>query len=84
MNRADPIKIALTVALLAIVLTLALDSEFYNSSMVDAFMAMALAGAAGLAAEWLLYGRFRRAGRPLGAARPVLLRRKSEAAGVRR
>jgi hypothetical protein len=45
LNRADPIKTALSVALLAIVFTLALDSEFYGSSMVDAFMAMALAGA---------------------------------------
>jgi hypothetical protein len=53
-------------------------------SWVDIWPWLALAGAAGLAAEWLLYGRFRRAGQPLGAARPVLLRRKSEAAGVRR
>jgi hypothetical protein len=45
LNRTDPIKIALSVALLAIVFTLALDSDFYSSSMVDAFMAMALAGA---------------------------------------
>ena len=43
-NRVDPIKIALTVALLAIVLTLSLSADFYNDSMVDAFMAMALAG----------------------------------------
>jgi hypothetical protein len=45
LNRTDPVKIALSVALLAIVFTLALDSDFYSSSMVDAFMAMALAGA---------------------------------------
>src|SRR5271165_3680084 len=44
LNRADPIKTALTVTLLAIVFTLSLDSDFYNYSMMDAFMAMALAG----------------------------------------
>ena len=42
LNRADPIKTVLTVALLAIVLALSLSADFYNSSMVDAFMAMAL------------------------------------------
>ncbi len=46
LNRADSIKTALTVALFAIVLALSLSSDFYNSSMVDAFMAMALGGAA--------------------------------------
>jgi len=35
---------------------------------------LALAGAAGLLVEWLLYGRFRRGGR---MARPMLLRRKA-------
>ena len=44
LNRADPIKTVLTVALLAIVLALSLSADFYNSSMVDAFMAMALGG----------------------------------------
>src|SRR6202142_4113611 len=45
LNRADPVKIAPWGAVLAIVFTLSLDSDFYSSSMVDAFMAMALAGA---------------------------------------
>src|ERR1700694_5067634 len=45
LNRADLIKTVLTVALLVIVLVLSLNSSFYNSSMVDAFMAMALGGA---------------------------------------
>jgi hypothetical protein len=45
LNRADLIKTGLTVALLAIVLALSLSADFYNSSMVDAFMAMALGGA---------------------------------------
>jgi hypothetical protein len=45
LNRADLIKTFLTVALLVIVLVLSLNSSFYNSSMVDAFMAMALGGA---------------------------------------
>jgi PAP2 superfamily len=44
-NRADLIKTGLTIALLAIVLALSLSADFYNSSMVDAFMAMALCGA---------------------------------------
>jgi hypothetical protein len=44
LNRADPIKTVLTVALLAIVLALSLSADFYNSSMADAFMAMALGG----------------------------------------
>lgn len=46
LNRADLIKTALTVALLAIVLVLSLSADFYKSSMVDAFMAMALGGVA--------------------------------------
>ena len=45
LNRADLIKTVLTVALLAIVLALSLSADFYKSSMVDAFMAMALGGA---------------------------------------
>lgn len=45
LNRADLIKTLLTVALLVVVLVLSLNSSFYNSSMVDAFMAMALGGA---------------------------------------
>jgi hypothetical protein len=44
LNRADSIKTVLTVALLAIVLALSLSADFYNSSMVDVFMAMALGG----------------------------------------
>ena len=55
-------------------------------SWVEIWPWLALAGAAGLLAEWLLFGSFRRSGRPLSAAsRPVLLRRKSaETAEVRR
>jgi hypothetical protein len=45
LNRAGLIRTALTVALLAIVLALSLSADFYKSSMVDAFMAMALSGA---------------------------------------
>ena len=45
LNRADLIKTGLTVALLAIVLALSLSADFYNSSMVDAFMAVVLCGA---------------------------------------
>jgi hypothetical protein len=45
LNRADLIRTLLTVALLVIVLVLSLNSSFYNSSMVDVFMAMALGGA---------------------------------------
>ena len=45
MNRADLTKTVLTAALLAIVLALSLNADFYNSSMVDAFMAMSLGGA---------------------------------------
>jgi hypothetical protein len=45
-NRAGLIKIVLTVALLAIVLALSLNADFYSSSMVDVFMSLALAGAA--------------------------------------
>ena len=46
LNRADLIKTALTVALLAIVLALSSSADFYHSSMVDTFMALALGGAA--------------------------------------
>jgi hypothetical protein len=54
-------------------------------SWVEIWPWLALAGGAGLLAEWLLYGRFRRSGRLLGAAgRPVLLRRKAETAEVGR
>ncbi|SPE30082.1 conserved membrane hypothetical protein [Candidatus Sulfopaludibacter sp. SbA6] len=55
-------------------------------SWIEIWPWLALAGGAGLLAEWILYGRFRRTGRPLGAPpRPVLLRRKSaETAEVRR
>ena len=42
LNRADATKTFLTVALLAILLALSLSADFYNSSMVHAFMAMAL------------------------------------------
>jgi hypothetical protein len=45
LNRADLTKTVLTAALLAIVLALSLNADFYNSSMVDAFMAMSLGGA---------------------------------------
>ena len=45
LNRVDPTKTVLTVALLAIVFALSLSADFYNSSMVDAFMSMALGGA---------------------------------------
>jgi PAP2 superfamily len=45
LNRETLIKSVLTIALLAIVTTLALNASFYSSSMIDAFMAMALAGA---------------------------------------
>jgi hypothetical protein len=45
LNRADATKTFLTVALLAILLALSLSADFYNSSMVDAFMAMALGSA---------------------------------------
>jgi len=45
LTRVDLIRIALTVALLAIVLTLSLNSDFYSSSIVNPFMALALCGA---------------------------------------
>lgn len=45
LNRANLIRIVLTAALLAIVLSLSLSSYFYDSSMVDAFMALALGSA---------------------------------------
>jgi hypothetical protein len=46
LNRASLIKTVLTVALLAIVLALSCNADFYHSSMVDVFMSLALAGAA--------------------------------------
>ena len=45
LNRSNSIRIALTVTLLAAVLALSVSTAFYNSSMVDGFMALALAGA---------------------------------------
>ena len=46
---------------------------------------LALLGAAGLLAEWVLYGRFRRSGQARRGVGPVLLRRKTRAAAeVRR
>ncbi len=45
MNRVRSIRIALTVALLASVLALSSSADFYTSSLVDAFLAMALGGA---------------------------------------
>ncbi len=45
LSRAGLLKTALTVALLVIVLTLSRSADFYNSSMIDPFLAMALAGA---------------------------------------
>jgi hypothetical protein len=45
LNRDRLIKTALTVALLVIVLTLSQSADFYNSSMIDPFLAMALASA---------------------------------------
>ena len=45
MNRADLTKTVLTAALLAIVLALSLNADFYSSSMVDAFMALSLGAA---------------------------------------
>jgi len=52
---------------------------------IDVWPWLALAGTLGLLAEWVLYGRFRRAGVPLkgSAPRPMLLRRRA-AAEVRR
>ena len=44
-HRADLIRTVLTVALLAIVFMLSLSADFYNSSMVNTYMALALAGA---------------------------------------
>jgi hypothetical protein len=41
----DLTKTALTVALLSVVFTLSLNSDFYNSSMVDVFMSLALGSA---------------------------------------
>src|SRR5271157_2727894 len=45
LNRADLIRTVLTVALFAIMVALSLNADFYNSSMVDAFMALALGSA---------------------------------------
>src|SRR5271155_2879247 len=45
LNRANLVRTVLTVALLAIVLSLSLSAYFYDSSMVDAFMALALGSA---------------------------------------
>src|SRR5271169_4922724 len=45
LNRANLIRTVLTTALLAIVLGLSLSADFYSSSMVDAFMALALGSA---------------------------------------
>jgi hypothetical protein len=45
LNRADLTKTVLTAALLAIVLALSLNADFYSSSMVDAFMALSLGAA---------------------------------------
>lgn len=46
-------------------------------SSLDIWPWLALLGGAGLLAEWLMFGRFRRSGRRLGAvSRPILLRRK--------
>ncbi len=53
-------------------------------SSTDMWPWLALAGAAGLLAEWLMFGRFRRAGLRLGAvSRPILLRRKAASTEVR-
>jgi hypothetical protein len=45
LNRADLIRAVLTLTLVAIVLVLSLSADFYNSSLVDVFMALALGGA---------------------------------------
>jgi len=45
LNRAGFIKTALTVTLLAIVLMLARSAAFYNSTMIDPFLALALVSA---------------------------------------
>ena len=45
LHRADPIRTALTVALLAIVLALSLSAGFYTSTVIDAYMAVEFAGA---------------------------------------
>lgn len=46
LKRASLIKTVLTVTLLAMVLALSCNADFYHSSMVDVFMSLALAGAA--------------------------------------
>ena len=45
MNRASLIRTVLTMALLVIVLVLSWNADFYASSMIDAFMALALGSA---------------------------------------
>lgn len=45
LNRADMIRTALTVALLAILLAFSLNADFYNSSIIDVFMSLALGAA---------------------------------------
>jgi hypothetical protein len=50
-------------------------------SSSDLWPWLALAGAAGLLTEWILFGRFRRAH---AISRPVLLRRKSAPVEVQR
>jgi hypothetical protein len=46
LNRAAPIRLVLTVALLVLVLALSLNADFYSSSMVDVFMSLALGATA--------------------------------------
>src|SRR5271167_19140 len=45
LTSANLTRTVLTMALLAIVLVLSLNADFYGSSMVDAFMALALGSA---------------------------------------
>jgi hypothetical protein len=44
LNRADAIRTALTVALLAIVLALSLNAGFYKSTIIDTYMALEFGG----------------------------------------
>ncbi|HXM11795.1 MAG TPA: phosphatase PAP2 family protein [Terriglobales bacterium] len=46
LNRAAPIRLVLTVALIVLVLALSLNADFYSSSMVDVFMSLALGATA--------------------------------------
>jgi hypothetical protein len=46
LNRADAMRMVLTVALLVVVLALSLNADFYSSSMVDVFMSLALGASA--------------------------------------